>query len=340
MYGSLGDLTSLEICAGAGGQALGLEVAGFRHLALVEIDADACRTLSLNRPEWNVINHDLREFSASAFEGVDLVAGGVPCPPFSRAGLKLGELDERDLFPVALRLVEECRPRAVMLENVKGLLSPSFGEYRMRIDERFHQLGYRSRWKLIRACDFGVPQLRPRVVCVALRHELAEAFEWPVPACVAPPTVGEALRDLMAAGGWEGADAWAAQANRIAPTLVGGSKKHGGPDLGPTQARRAWAELGVDGLGIAAAPPHQGFSGAPKLTVPMAARIQGFPESWHIHGKKTSAYRQVGNALPPPVAHGIGLAIRAALLADVAYPDYEVAEWHEARQLEISFAST
>ncbi len=329
MYGSLGDLTSLEICAGAGGQALGLEMAGFRHTALVEIDSDACRTLSLNRPEWNVLNQDLREYSAAGLEGVDLVAGGVPCPPFSRAGLKLGELDERDLFPVALRLVEECRPRAVMLENVKGLLSPSFREYRLRIDERFDQLGYRSRWQLVRACDFGVPQLRPRVVCVALRHELADAFEWPVSACVPPPTVGEALRDLMAGGGWEGAEAWAAQANRIAPTLVGGSKRHGGPDLGPTQARRAWADLGVDGLGVAAEPPRRGFSGPPKLTVPMAARLQGFPDDWRFHGKKTSAYRQVGNALPPPVAQGIGLAIRAALLAHVEYPEYDAIRVHE-----------
>lgn len=112
-------LTSIEICAGAGGQALGLEAAGFDHLALVEIDKDACQTLRSNRPNWNVVEGDLRNFSAKQFKNVDLLAGGVPCPPFSKAGKQLGKEDERDMFPEAVRLVRECRPKAVMLENVR-----------------------------------------------------------------------------------------------------------------------------------------------------------------------------------------------------------------------------
>ncbi|MEO6232981.1 MAG: DNA cytosine methyltransferase [Ferruginibacter sp.] len=115
-------LTSIEICAGAGGQAIGLEQAGFEHLALVEIETIACDTLRLNRPGWSVINQDVKEFSAKKYKGVDLLAGGVPCPPFSIAGKQLGNLDERDLFPEAIRLVKECSPKAVMLENVRGLL--------------------------------------------------------------------------------------------------------------------------------------------------------------------------------------------------------------------------
>ncbi|WP_341477085.1 DNA cytosine methyltransferase, partial [Pseudomonas viridiflava] len=106
----------MEICAGAGGQALGLEQAGFDHLNLVEIEPRACETLLLNRPAWVVKECDVKDYSALPFGGVDLLAGGVPCPPFSKAGKQLGDADERDLFPEALRLVEECRPRAVMLE--------------------------------------------------------------------------------------------------------------------------------------------------------------------------------------------------------------------------------
>ena len=116
------NLKSIEICAGAGGQALGLEQAGFDHVALVEIEPPACATLRLNRPSWNVIEGDVHEFSASEYRGeVDLLAGGVPCPPFSVAGKQLGAEDERDLFPEALRLISECDPRAVMIENVKGI---------------------------------------------------------------------------------------------------------------------------------------------------------------------------------------------------------------------------
>src|SRR4051794_31190972 len=117
----MAQLTSIEICAGAGGQALGLEQAGFRHLAAVELDAWACRTLELNRPLWKVVKADVREFDATSLCGLDLLAGGVPCPPFSVAGKRLGASDSRDLFPQALRLVAECQPAAVMLENVRGL---------------------------------------------------------------------------------------------------------------------------------------------------------------------------------------------------------------------------
>ena len=117
----------------------------------------------------------------------------------------------------------------------------------------------------------------------------------------------------MAANGWEGADLWAKRAASIAPTLVGGSKKHGGPDLGPTRARAAWASLGVEGRTLAEEAPEPGFEGMPRLTVEMAARIQGFPDDWKIWGRKTAAYRQVGNAFPPPVARAVGDKIREAL---------------------------
>jgi DNA (cytosine-5)-methyltransferase 1 len=308
-------LTSIEICAGAGGQALGLEQAGFEHVSLVELDASACQTLRINRNHWHVTEGDLRHYSAENWKGVELLAGGVPCPPFSKAGKQLGSDDERDLFPVAIRLVSECKPQAVMLENVRGLLDSVFDEYRAKIISDLKKLGYIAEWRLLNASDFGVPQLRPRVVFVALKQGTAEYFNWPSALVSPPPTVGQALFDLMAENGWRGAAQWRERASDIAPTLVGGSKKHGGPDLGPTRAKKAWASIGVDGMGIADAAPGEDFIGTPRLTVRMTARIQGFPDHWQFSGKKTAAYRQIGNAFPPPVAHAVGTQIQAALNA-------------------------
>lgn len=306
--------TSIEICAGAGGQALGLEKASFNHLACVELDPQACATLRANRPDWTVIEQDLNEWSGAGFRGrVDLLAGGVPCPPFSKAGKQLGSDDERNLFPRALELVEEIRPKAVMFENVRGLLDPVFDDFRSSIDTRLRELGFAVGWKLLNASDFGVSQLRPRVVLVAIRNEFAGGFEWPTKSLVPPLEVGELLLPLMAENGWAGAEAWADQADSIAPTLVGGSRKHGGPDLGPTRARKAWASLGVEGRTIAESAPEPGFDGMPRLTVRMGARVQGFPPDWVFTGSKTSMWRQVGNAFPPPVAHAVGRQIFTAL---------------------------
>ncbi len=305
-----GEFRSIEICAGGGGQALGLEHAGFNHEALVEIEVAACDTLLYNRPRWNIVNIDIAGFDAGKYEGIDLLAGGVPCPPFSKAGKQLGAGDERDLFPQALRLVKECRPRAVMLENVKGLLDVRFSDYRSEIIQYLEQLGYRGEWRLLNASNFGVPQLRPRAVLVAAKKDLWPHFEWPGEEDFTKPcTVGATLHDLMAANGWKKAGEWAEKAGSIAPTLVGGSKKHGGPDLGPTRARKAWAALSVDAGGLSDEPPVPGFNGMPRLTVKMTARIQGFPDSWKFAGRKTAAYRQIGNAFPPPVAKALGIKI-------------------------------
>lgn len=303
---------SLELCAGAGGQALGLERAGFDHAGLVEIDPHACNTLRLNRPKWTVHEEDLNHFDGRLYKGVDFLAGGFPCPPFSIAGKQLGPNDERDLFPAGLRIIDEIRPKAVMIENVRGILSPTFESYRAHIDGRLSKMGYVTQWRLLNAADYGVSQLRPRVVIVALKREYASEFNWPQPEKKVP-TVGRLLADLMGSRGWGGVQEWRKNANGIAPTVVGGSKKHGGPDLGPTRARKAWASLGVDGLGIADHPPAQDFRGMPRLTVRMVARVQGFPDEWNFSGKKTASYRQVGNAFPPPVAFAVASAISKAI---------------------------
>ncbi len=138
---------------------------------------------------------------------------------------------------------------------------------------------------------------------------------WPEGNPESTPTVGEFLFDLLAEDGWIGAEEWKSKADKIGPTLVGGSKKHGGPDLGPTRARAEWESLGVDGRGLADFPPTVQFQGMPRLTVRMTARLQGFPDSWNFAGKKTASYRQVGNAFPPPVANAVGVAISQALRA-------------------------
>ena len=313
-------LDVVEICAGAGGQALGLERAGFEHALAVELDSSACATLRANRPGWKVAEGDVADpllWRPRDYRGVALLAGGVPCPPFTVAGRQLGATDERDLFAWAVELCGIIRPRALLLENVRGLSTSRFSAYRQHVLDRLRDLGYAAGWRLLNASDFGVPQLRPRLVLVAVQQADAPWFRWPAPSPRAPATVGETLGDLMAARGWPGAAAWARQASRIAPTIVGGSKKHGGADLGPTRAKRAWAELGVDGIGIADLAPGPDASPAlrPRLTCDMVTRLQGWRDDWgwRFSGRKTAQYRQIGNAFPPPVAEAVGTAIRRAL---------------------------
>lgn len=330
-------LTALELCAGGGGQALGLEMAGFHHAAAVEYEPQFCTTLRKNRPHWDVRQADIRELKGKDFSEVDLIAGGVPCPPFSVAGKQLGGDDERDMFPAALRIIREAKPRAVMLENVQGLATAKFEGYRKELLKSLVKMGYQPDWRVLQASDFGVAQLRPRFVLVALLPRDMEHFHWPVGAR-GSQTVGNTLIDLMAENGWLGAEHWASKAGDIAPTIVGGSKKHGGPDLGPTRAKAQWRTLSVDGMGIAnSAPgPDAEFDHIPRLTVRMVARIQSFPDSWDFTGGKTAAYRQVGNAFPPHVARVVGLAIKAALARQSRHVGYAPEPVIQMRLLEAS----
>ncbi|WP_406494449.1 DNA cytosine methyltransferase [Streptomyces sp. NBC_00846] len=390
-------LTSIEICAGAGGQAIGLHQAGFKHLALVEIDQHAVATLEENikrlegwsweRDYCDVISGDVNGFLPLPISdrpdsglkkpvdflggplgkgNLDLLAGGVPCPPFSHAGKQLGKDDERDLFPRMLELVEELHPRAVMIENVRGIKDAKFEDYRTYIEarlqggwakrpetgteEEFEGFGYEvCEWEVLEASDFGVPQLRPRAVLVAIRKDVLGdlKFVWPT-ATGEPKSVFDALdesmenryRPYLERGGdiakvaQKCLDAWREKASKaalekkdggVAPTLVGGSKKHGGADLGPTRAKAAWKQLGVSGMGVANGyelgekKKSQGRDlfgpDGPMLTVEQAATIQGFPDNWEFTGGKTAQYRQVGNAFPPPVAEVVGKAIADVLCA-------------------------
>jgi DNA (cytosine-5)-methyltransferase 1 len=312
-------LTCYELCAGAGGQALGLEQAGYRHLSLAEIDPDACATLAANRRHWPVVQADIRTLAAEAAlpppGSVDLLAAGVPCPPFSVAGLGRGPDDERDLFPAVLAIADRLRPQALMIENVRGLLQQRFDAYRGHICKELAAIGYTAEWRLLYASEYGVPQLRPRAILVGLSADTFESFRWPVPGPTArrPVTVGQALHASMASDGWEGATAWAAGADRIAPTLCGGSRRPGGPDLGPSRARAAWAAMGVNGGSVADGAPQPGTPLPVRLSPEQLALLQGFPPGWSFTGTKTARCRQIGNAFPPPVAEAVGRSLAEVL---------------------------
>src|SRR5262249_16848302 len=148
-------------------------------------------------------------FCASKLKGeIDIIAGGLPCPPFSVAGKQLGKKDERNLFPTAIRIIDEVRPKAIMIENVRGLLDAVFVDYRKYEEKQLRKLNYVPDWRLINASEFGVSQLRPRVVFVAIHKKYAARFEFPRGSNDKPLSVGEKLCDLMAANGWEGAAQW------------------------------------------------------------------------------------------------------------------------------------
>ncbi|MFI8446194.1 DNA cytosine methyltransferase [Streptomyces erythrochromogenes] len=383
-------LTSIEICAGAGGQAIGLHQAGFSHLALVEIDQHAVATLRRNvetRDGWeferkfcDIIHKDVNDFKPLVdlehpvgYLGgqlrrgeLGLLAGGVPCPPFSHAGKQLGKDDERDLFPRMLDLVDELHPQAVMIENVRGIMDDKFTDYRDWVIARLQggrakdpqtgiEADYKGAeykvcgWNVIEASDFGVPQLRPRAILVAIREDILghSEFTWPQPqetvvtvADKLGPSMEARYKPYIDKGGVTGQraqeklDRWKGKSGSIAPTLVGGSKKHGGADLGPSRAKAAWRDLGVNAMGVANSPKDVERKDSsdrdlfredgPMLTVSQAALIQGFPPEWDFEGEegrekplpgKTAQYRQVGNAFPPPVARAVGEAIAQVLRA-------------------------
>lgn len=320
--------TSLELCAGSGGQALGLERAGFKHLALVEFEADQCATLRSNSShpdvdmDWNVVHEDMMEFDASPYVGVDLVAGGVPCQPFSVAGARGGEGDERNMFPRALDIVEETRPKAVILENVKNLFSRKFDDYRAWVASRFEDMGYKVHWQVI-SCDlFGVPQKRERAILVALKPEYFDNFVFPGAVEHERVSLRDAIYDIMSEGGWPGAGKWYEQsADRPSYTIVGGSKKAGGARIETGLRSRAdWENtFRINARSLAYEPPSESDPEdmLPRMTIPMAARVQGFPDDWHFVGSKTSQFRQVGNAFPPQASHAVGEAVAAALRGEM-----------------------
>lgn len=318
-------LTLVDVCSGAGGLALGLEQAGFEPRLLLDDDEVAVATLRANRPQWNVLHTDLLDFDPAEHpvsHDVDLLSAGLPRVRSSATvGRANSEVEER-LLKAAIYLVHAIRPRAVLIENVPGLAhSDEYQEFREFARAELAHLGYEFTWLVVNAIDFGVPQNRKQGVLVAMKREQAGVFCLPAPTVEEPTTVGMALGGSMASRGWKDAARWTTQANRPAPTLVGGSRNRGGADLGPTGAKNTWATMGVNAHTLGDAipgpdfdwNPEMGRDGMVKITVEQAALLQGFPETWEITGRKTARYRQVGQATPPPVGRALGRALVAAL---------------------------
>ncbi|WP_399925698.1 DUF6339 family protein [Streptomyces kanamyceticus] len=323
-------LSSLELCAGAGGLALGLEYAGFTPALLIDNRQIALDTLRLNRPDWRLSAEDLGVLVPGTLAGdpalleLDLIAGGLPRLKASAAvGRERGNDHELTVFHATLDLTRVLRPRALLIENVPDLVtSETYAPLREHVERTMYEIGYSAFWFVLNAAHYGVPQDRRQGILVAFRSPVAaSAFRVPPPSPEPPMSVGQALGPSMAARGWPRAAEWAAQATDVAPTLVGGSWDRGGADLGPTGSKRAWARIGVDGGTVANEVPGPDFEWNPSigrdgmmaLTVEQAAMLQGFPKDWAFAGRKTARYRQVGNASPPPVGEALGRAISAAL---------------------------
>ncbi|GAQ57795.1 DNA cytosine methyltransferase [Streptomyces acidiscabies] len=318
-------LTLVDVCSGAGGLALGLERAGFSPTLLLDEDADACRTLQTNRPGWNVLQADLLEFSPEDHPesyDVDLLSAGTPRVKSSATARRIDSGDEERLLKAAVYLTHAIGPRALLVENVPTLAhSDRFRGFRDFAHAELEHLGYDFNWFVLDAADFGVPQERRQGVLVALKKQWFPYFRIPSPNVTDHVSAGQALASSMRSRGWLDADRWAAHAGVVAPTLVGGSKKRGGADLGPTGTKKKWERLGVNAHSLGDAvpgpdfvwEPERGREGMVRLTVDQTALLQSFPEEWEITGKKTARYRQIGHASPPPVGETLGRAIARAL---------------------------
>ena len=318
-------LRSLDVCTGAGGLALGLEQAGFDPVLLLDNRPVACETIRLNRPQWNVLESDLIDFDPVEHQetyDVDLLSAGLPRVTSAATHNRVESRIELQLLEATVMLAHAVQPRALLVENVPGLVdAPEFTSIRSFIQDELVHLGYEFSWFVVNAADFGVPQDRKQGVLVALKKTESLGFVPPPPTVKQHVSVGEALRSSMSARGWIGADAWSVAADRVAPTLVGGSYNRGGADLGPSGTKNAWVRMGVNGNALANEVPgpdgvqESDTSGSElkKLTVAQTAILQGFPEDWHFCGQKTAHYRQIGHASPPPVGLALGRSIAEAL---------------------------
>lgn len=333
--------TSIELFAGGGGLALGMEKAGFHHLMLNEIDKYACETLKMNRPKWNVINDDIHNIDFKEYRNtVDLLTGGFPCQAFSYAGNKGGFEDTRGtLFFELARAIQDIRPKVVFCENVKGLLSHDKGNTFNVIKNTINELGYTLvEPRILQAIKYKVPQKRERLIIIAIRNDYANKvqFHWPSPyykvmnlrdALYAgelyetdvPDSEGQKypekkmkIMELVPMGGY-----WKDLPIDIQKEYMGGSFELEGGKTG--MARRL--SLDEPSLTLTCAPAQKQTERCHPietrpLTVREYARIQTFPDDWKFAGNMSSQYKQIGNAVPVNLSYAIGRSL-IRLLNDI-----------------------
>ncbi|OWV99180.1 DNA (cytosine-5-)-methyltransferase [Rhizobium sp. R693] len=320
-------LRVLELCAGAGGMALGFERAGFQPVGLVEFNKQAAATLRRNRPNWPVIEADVRKVDFTKFRGkVDLLAGGIPCTPFSTAGERKGKNDENDLLPEAVRAVKEVGPKAFIFENVDGFLHAKHADHVAAALRQFSKAGYETVIERIDTSDYGLAQNRSRVLIVGILKEMSGSFRMPPRFPEVATNMGDALADLMGANCWSGANDWVRRMREMAIVDKSGNlvrtgiladtiRRYKGSGLPGEKAR--WLRNGVAYAPIAKmAPTDEGALAkefVPCLTNEMRARLQGFPPDWEFVGGIPTVADQIGNAVAPIVAQAVGLAMFSAL---------------------------
>jgi len=332
------DYTLIELFAGAGGLAIGLEKAGFQSSLLNEIDKKACETLRKNRPEWNVAEGDISEIDFSQYrDEIDIISGGFPCQAFSYAGKKRGFEDARGtLFFEYARAVKEINPKVIVAENVRGLLNHDEGRTLDTIKKIIDELGYDLvEPRVLKAVFYQVPQKRERLILVAIRKDLSKAvnFNWPAPYkrimtmkdalkkgdlydSDVPTSDGqkyperkvEILSRVPEGGYWRDLD------DDLQREYMGGSYFLGGGKTGMAR-RLAWDE---PSLTLTTAPAQKQTerchpSETRPLTVREYARIQTFPDEWEFCGSTTSQYKQIGNAVPVNMAHALGRSLVSLL---------------------------
>ena len=325
---------SIELFAGGGGLALGMEKAGFHHIMLNEFDNSACNTLRSNRTNWNIIEGDVHELDFTNYKGeVDFVSGGFPCQAFSYAGEKRGFEDARGtLFFELARTVKETQPKVFMGENVRGLFTHENGKTLQVIKDVIADLGYTLvEPKVLKAIMYQVPQKRERLILIAIRNDLASkvTFKWPSPYyrivnlrdafykgilydCDVPQSIGQKYpqrkREIMEMVP-EGGD-WRDLPIDIQKEYLKGSMGLGGGKTGI--ARRL--SLDEPSLTLTCAPAMKQTERCHPLetrplTVREYARIQTFPDNWVFEGKMDEQYKQIGNAVPVNLAYAIGRSL-------------------------------
>lgn len=334
MSGKANKIKGIELFAGGGGMALGLEQAGIDDVAFVEYDHAACETLRLNRPNWNVIESDIHEVDFTPyFRKVDFVSGGAPCQAFSYAGKKLGFGDTRGtLFAEFARCISEIQPKMFLFENVRGLLSHDHGRTFETIRHEFISHGYQVQYRVLNASYFGVGQKRERLIAIGIRNDIADriSFKYPIPdekqtilrdvLKNVPDSPFQPYSDkkkrvmeLVPPGG-----CWVDLPDNIAREYMGRSYFSGGGKRG--MARRiAWDE---PCLTLTTSPSQKQTERChPEETRPFTvreyARIQSFPDSWSFTGTLSNQYKQIGNAVPVELARRIGEQIIKALQKEI-----------------------